>query len=243
MKKYGKSEKITRENGSYTIEACISLFAFLITIYVVFLQINTMVAESVLQKAVDNVAVEISSYSYILKRIGIIPEHSDDEMSTTQNAIDSGKQLYTNFNGIAGNVSEFVSGLFENPKGGAEDISNLGASLGAFVDALKSVNWKDELSSAARFTIETGVKKLVSEKFSEHYTNRVQQGMYLPTAYENFKSVYRADNLKISVKFMPDTGNDTVLVYATCEIKTPIDLFGFDKRVITKVAYSPLWVR
>lgn len=243
MKKYGNNVKNTRENGSYTIEACISLFAFLITIYIVFLQINTMVAESVLQKAVDNVAVEVSSYSYILKRIGIIPEHSDDEMSSTQNAIDSGKKTYSDFNGIAGNVSEFVSGLFENPKGGVEEISNLGASLGAFVDALKNIDWKTDLTSAGRFVLEEGVKYAINAALSSHYTSRVEKGMYLPTSYENFKSTYHTENLKISVKFMPDDNNDTVLVYASCDVLSPIKFPGLEKRVVTKVAYSPLWVQ
>lgn len=243
MKKYGKNVKNKRERGSYTIEACISLFAFLISIYIVFLQINTMIAESVLQKAVDNVAVEISSYSYILERIGIIPKHSDDEMSGTQNAIDSGKQLYTNFSGIAGNVSDFVSGLFENPKGGAEDISNLGASLGAFVDALKGINWKTELVQGGRYAIEEVVKHAVNYALSSHYTSRLEKGMYLPTSYENFKSAYHTDGLKITVQFMPDNSNNTVLVYASCKVKSPIKLPGIDDRVVTKVAYSPLWVK
>lgn len=235
--------KNTHENGSYTIEACISLFAFLITIYIVFLQINTMVAESVLQKAVDNIAVEVSSYSYILKRIGIIPEHSSDEMSTTQNVIDSGKQLYTDFNEIAGNVSEFVSGLFENPKGGAEDINNLGASLGAFVDALKTVPWTSAIESTSRFALEEHVKGMINEALSLHYIKRVKQGMYLPTTYDNFRGTYHTENLEISVNFMPDSENNTVFVYASCDVLSPIKFPGFEKRVITKVAYSPLWVK
>lgn len=235
--------KKENEKGSYTIEACISLFAFLIAIYVVFLQINTMVAECVLQKAVDNVAVEISSFSYILKRVGIIPEHDENEMNSTINAINSGKTAYENFNSTAGDISGFVGGLFENPNKAVEDVSNLGASLASFVEALKSVNWKEDLVSAGRYTIEAGVKKGINTALNYFYLSRIKKGMYLPAKYEDFCRVYHVGDMSVNINFMPTAQNNTVLVYVKCTVNSPIKFPGLEKREVVKVAYSPLWVK
>ena len=238
-------ERMKKENekGSYTIEACISLLAFLIAIYVVFLQINTMVAECVLQKAVDNVAVEISSFSYILKRVGIIPEHDDSEMSSTINAINSGKEAYQNFSSTADDISGFVGGLFENPRGAAEDINNLGASLGSFVQALKNVDWKEDLISTARYATENVVKKSINTALDYFYSSRIKNGMYLPVKYEDFRSIYHVDDISVTINFMPTAKNNTVLVYVKCSVNSPIKFPGLKKREVVKVAYSPLWVK
>ena len=239
--------KLKSEKGSYTVEACISLFAFLIAIYFVFLQINTLILENVLQKAANNAAIEISCYSYILDRIGVIPNHDKDEMKSTQNAIDTGKateKAISDFTDKSGGISSFVKGLFEDPDGTIEGVNNIGASLGDFVKALEGINWQEDLKTAGKYSVEQIAKSGINFALSSLYDSRIKSGMYLPTSYDKFCKAYqlRDKDLEFKVMFMPDDNNNTVLVSVSCSVYSPIKIPGFDKRTIVKTAYSPLWV-
>lgn len=241
------------ERGSYTIEACISLLAFLFTIYTVYLQINTLVLENVLQKAVNNAAIEISCYSYVLDRIGIIPDHSDgDGMDQANAAFSAGKEAVEvtqteidNFKNKSGSVAEFVGGLFEDPNGMVDGVNNIGASIKDFLNELQSVSdWKTVGKQGIRYTLESAVKGGIDCALNTFYDGRIQKGMYLPTSYENFCRLYaiRDKDIHFKIVYMPDQNNNTVLVTVSCTVHPLIKLPGVGKRTVVKTAYSPLWV-
>lgn len=231
------------EKGSYTIEACISLFAFLVSIYIVFMQINTLIVENVMQKAVNNIALEISGYSYILDRANIIPEHSEDELEGMN-------QTVTGLGDIGDTVSTFVTGLFddpksvlENPDGTISQAKNIGASLGQFIDQVKGVDWATEIKQLGKNSLEELATAGVNAILTSFYTTRMTDGIYLPQEYDKFCKLYKASDMAVSVRFMPDENNNTVFVSATCKIDSPIKFPGFEQKTIVKVSYSPLWVK
>ena len=56
--------KFRSETGSYTIEACVSLVFFLVAIMFIYSQIKALIAESIIQNAVNSMAKETASYVY-----------------------------------------------------------------------------------------------------------------------------------------------------------------------------------
>ena len=235
--------KFNSEKGSYTIEACISLFAFLVATYIVFLQINTMLVESIMQKAVNNVAMEISSYSYILSKTGIIPKHEEGEAADFNEAFNAGEEVISHFESISGDMAGFVTGLFENPEGAEETVNNVSASLGAFIESLGKVDWKANFKTAGRYAGEEFAKAGINWVLSAFYDQQVKNGVYLPQSYESFCKLYNiSGDISYQVYYMPDINNNTVLVSVTCKIRSPIRFPGFGEKVIVKTAYSPLWL-
>lgn len=234
------------EKGSYTIEACVSLLFFLLAIYIIFLQVNTMIVESVLQKSVDNYAMEISSYSYILRRANLIIDHDAGELTSTQDAINSGKQIFSDAKStyedlFAGSddLGSFVEGLYSNTEKISSDINNIGSSLKAFIEAIK----KDG-EDLARYGAESFVKVGLNIALSAYCENKTMQGAYLPRSYTDFCTAYHIVNndIQYDVKFMPDDNNNTIFISVKCEIKSPFKLPGFENKTIVKTAYSSLWV-
>lgn len=241
------------ERGSYTIEACISLLAFLFTIYTVYLQINTLVLENVLQKAVNNAAIEISCYSYVLGRIGIIPDHSDgDGMDQANAAFGAGKNAVEvtqteidNFKNKSGSIAEFVGGLFEDPHGMVDGVNNIGASIKDFLNELQAVDdWKAVGKTTLSYGLESAAKAGINGILSGFYDRRIQSGMYLPTTYDGFCHLYaiRDKDIHFKVVYMPDQNNNTVLVSVSCTVHPLIKIPGIEKRTVVKTAYSPLWL-
>ncbi len=242
---------IKSENGSYMVEACISLLFFLMVIYLIFMQVNTMIVESVLQKSVDNYAMEISSYSYILKRANLIIEHDDNELTSTQSAINSGKQLFSDARAtyddlFAGgdDLGSLIEGLYSNPGKISSDVNTIGSSLKAFIEAIKGIDWKKDGIDLGRYAAESAVKIGINNALSAYCDNKTRDGAYLPKNYSDFcKAYYIMDNnIEYKVKFMPDDKNNTVFISVKCKIDVPFTIPGFDSRTVVKTAYSPLWV-
>ncbi len=238
--------KTENEKGSYTIEACISLFAFIMAIYIVYLQINTLIVENVLQKAVNSAAIEISSYSYILDRLDLIPPKRDDgELSDLQNIYDKGNAAAVAVKEFEfDDISEFVNKFFENPEGVSSSAENMGASLGSFIGAISGTDWGTEISELGSVVVSETARDFVSLGLSSFYNGRIKDGAFLPLSYKGFCELYNIEgDISYEVDYLPDNNNNTVFVSISCEINSPIKFAGFDKRNIVKTAYSPLWVK
>lgn len=144
-----KSEK-SSESGSYTMEACVSLVAFLVAIMFVYSQIKVMICENIMQHAVDSMASEMATYVYVLNRAGFIIEHRDDELSGTNGVVGG----ISDVGGmVEDNIGQFAS-IYEALEGG--DISGAVTQFGSFkgnassmvdsiknvVQLIKDVDWK-----------------------------------------------------------------------------------------------------
>ncbi len=241
---------IRSENGSYTVEACISLFLFLMVIYVVFLQINTMIVENVLQKAVNSFAMDVSGYSYILDRAGLLYESKTTD--NIDNASSKGAAVYNNTKGaydkyVAGSedMGSFVSKLYEDPEGAKSDLTSVGNSFKDFLGAIKSLK-PDDFKTVGRQGAVELIKCGINSLISVYCEGKLKNGAYLPMQYDDFCRVYNiADGkIDISAQFMSgDKNNFTVLIWAECDINSPLHISLFDHRKIVKAAYSPLWVK
>lgn len=59
-------KKLKNQQGSYTLEALISLTAFVIVIMLAYMQVKAVIAEQIMQHAVDNISQQVASYVYII---------------------------------------------------------------------------------------------------------------------------------------------------------------------------------
>lgn len=242
--------KIRSENGSYTVEACLTLTFFLIVIYFLFLQVNTMILENVLQKATNNFAVEISGFSYILDRANLVYEAKDTP--SINNAVNSGKEAYSSaadtyskYITDSEGMGDLVAGLYSDPGGAASDLKSVGSSFKAFISAIKDLKPEDFKNLGKHTGVEI-IKTGINAAISSFCTSKLKDGAYLPLDYNTFCETYRVENneIKIGVDFMAgDTDNYTVFIWAECYVKAPVNIPGFDKRRVVKASYSPLWIK
>ena len=204
-----------------------------------------------MQKAVNSVALEVSSYSYIFDKLDLIPpKQKEGVLDGIDNDIDKGKKLISSIEDLGlDDVSGFVNKLFEDPEGTVAKGKNIGTTFGSFIEALKATEWEKELDELGNVVLGETTKALINLGLSEFYTQRIEAGVYLPQDYENFCKLYNIEDdkkdraIKFSVNFLPDKNNNTVFVKISCKIGSPIKFAGIEKKTIVKVAYCPLWVK
>lgn len=240
-----------RESGSYTIEACVSLLFFLVTVYIVFLQINTMIVENVLQKAVDSFATEISGYSYILDRAGLIVNHGDDDgkhfdevYHAGEKTVEESKEAYNKFFGNSDSIGDFVAGLYSNPESVKDSATSVGDAFKEFLGSMKSVT-KEDWAGLAKEGVEQVLKGAISLGCTSYCNSQIENGAYLPMSHSDFCRVYHIDknNFTFGASFMPGDTNNSVLIWVKCDVLSPFSLQGFGTRTVVKTAYCPLWVK
>lgn len=133
--------KISSEDGSVTVEATISLSAFMFTIVTILTIVNICLAQARMSYALNTTAKEISQYSYLYSLTGFNQSQSDlyesgkqdtqelnqllSDINTVYNEIEnlgnSGKQT-------PNNVEDIVSS-WDNIVGSAEKIEGAGNSI------------------------------------------------------------------------------------------------------------------
>lgn len=138
-------DNIKKENGSVTIEATISLSAFMFAIVTLLTIVNICIVQAKMSYAINTTAREISQYSYLYSITGINSRHKEifeagesktqkvksvlSDVNTVYNEIenlgDTGNQSFDNINDII-DAWNGVSGSVENIEGaGSSIVSNL----------------------------------------------------------------------------------------------------------------------
>ena len=109
--------------GSVTIEACISVVAFLFVMLAILFLINISRAQMLLQAAVDKAALEISQYMYLYKVSGLY-DADITVQKQGQQAEDTASAAVNNAENLAAGLSALSDGI---QKGGSQigkDISS-----------------------------------------------------------------------------------------------------------------------
>lgn len=232
--------------GYITIETIISLAFFTLAIMFVYFQIKVVIAENILQNAVNNMAKEVSSYVYILDKLGLILEHTDDENKNVNALIGDGK-------GAIDNVIDFTGSLFGGDGSNSDDMAS---AMRDFVNALKEDKQKlvddinnlnkNDLKNAGITAGENAVKGLANIALASYYDGRLDR--YLPMEREKFCRHFNIDIPEGGKAFsfdasrvFPTIDNDSVLVAVTYNTTSPIKFINL-KRKICKYAYSGAWV-
>ncbi len=236
--------KFRNESRGYvTIETILSLSFFVLAIMFVYSQIKTVIAENIMQNAVNCMAKEASSYVYILDRLGMILEHDGDENQDINGLIESG-------NGAVNEIVDFTNNLFGDT--GSDDmaaamdqfINSVSASKSELVDGLNKLD-KEDLKNAGITAGENAVKGLSNTVLADYYSTRL--GEYLPMEKEKFCRVYGIEYNGgnpfsfASSRVFPTSDCDSVLVAVTFDTKSPVSFIPL-KRKICKYAYAGAWV-
>ena len=261
-----KLKKIKNESGSYSIEASISLIAFLIAIMFIYSQIKTLIAESIMQHAVNSMAAEMSTYVYVLDRAGLIIDENEEQFSDLDGFIGSAGEAYGNTQSFVSNridsFSEIYAALenddpnksgdclndpqynapskWENMAGEAESMV---ASIKNMAAMLQAVNWKEAGTGAVRVSVAEALKSLANNVILSNFYNW-KLDAYLPMEREEFCKKYMIDSDTIDFgtysAIIPD--NKSVVVAVSYETKPAFKMFPV-KRKIVKFADTAAWVK
>lgn len=254
-----KIKKYLSENGSYSIEASVSLIAFLIAIMFVYTQIKTMIGESIMQHAVDNMAAEMSTYVYVLDRAGLIIDENKDQFSALDNGIAAAGDAYSSTKSFVtknidaftdvysaledGDVNSAAYNVQSNWEGMTGDAGSMVSSIKNMVKMLQQVDWGTTAAGAARAGGAEALKSLANNVLLSNFYNWKLES-YLPTDREKFCKNYLIDPDSIDFqsysKILPD--NKSIVVAISYETQPAFRMFPV-KRKIVKVAYIAAWVK
>ncbi len=132
--------KQNRERGSVTIEATISLSAFMFTVVTLLTIVNICVAQSKISIAINSAAKELSQYSYLYALTGI-----NESESALKAAADETK---TDVNGVLSDLNDVfteIQNLGENDvssgdiSGVLEGVDNIAEASGTLKDSLEEL--------------------------------------------------------------------------------------------------------
>lgn len=146
-------KKVNKERGSITIEATISLSAFMFTIFTVLTVVNICLIQAKMAFALNNTAKEISQYSYLYALTGLV--------ETQKDAYESGKESTEDITAIINDVSDVYDGI--------QSLSETATSIGSGADVSDISNaWdkiKGELGDVkdAGLSIKSSVEDIASD--------------------------------------------------------------------------------
>lgn len=252
------SNKIQKENGSYTIEASITLVVFMIAIMFIYTQIKVMVCESIMQHAVDNMAAEMSTYVYVLDRAGLIIDTNPEDFKDLDNAIYAAGEAYgSSREFVTGNIDTFanVYSALEggNVTGAANTLQSqwgeMSGDAGSMVDSiknlvkmLKTVDWKQTSEDSVQAVGANALKRISNEVLSNFYNWKLES--YLPTDRDKFCKNYLIAPESVNFKYsriFPTSENNNIVVAVSYETKPAFKMFPL-KRKVVKVACTAAWV-
>lgn len=242
------------EKGSYTIEALISMVTMVIAIAFVYSMVKMVICECIMQHAVDNMALEVASYVYILDKTGIVIHSDDDTMSGLNssaeqgaNAVQEGRDMLQLFNDDDGfNVTDLMDMLNDTEGSTGAQINdkgkNLVDSIKKMIEELKKVDFEKELKQGASIAVDGAITVALNKAMEVYYGWKLES--YLPMELDDFCNAYYIDKNSISFKasrVFPGTKNNTVLVVVSYETTSPYKLFPI-KRKVVKQAYTAAWL-
>lgn len=236
------------ERGSYTLEALIALVAFIVVIMAAYSFVKTMIAESIMQRAVSNISAQISTYVYVIDRAGLIVQHSDDEFSGANNAISQGastvQQAKNTVNSITNanfdQMSELVTTLFGD---GDDSLKGVANSFKQFVEVAKSVDWAETAKDTGKLAVENLVKSGANAVLENIYDSMLDD--FLPADRETFCRMYNIDIDSVSFEhsaIFPTNDNDSIFVAVEYTVKPQFNFPGLSDRTIIKCAFNAAWV-
>lgn len=249
-----KIKDIKKEHASYSMEASVSLIAFMLAIMFIYTQIKVMICESILQHAVDNMAAEMATYVYVLDRAGLIIETNPDEFKDLDNAVSAAGGAYNDTRSfISGSIDSFTN-IYSSLEGGdvkgaVTEVGTIKGNAGSMVDSIKNmvnmikaVDWKEAGVATARAGGANALKAISNEVLSDFYNWKLDA--YLPAERGKFCQSFLIDPKSISFdysKIFPTSNNDNVVVAVSYETLPAFRMFPL-KRKVVKVACSAAWV-
>lgn len=251
--------RLRREGGSATLEACISLMTLVIGIAFVYSLVKVVVAESIMQHAVDNMAMEVSSYLYIADKTGLVT-HTDpdadptnaDKMANEVYNIGNDVQKMTDFSELIGvlNKDDSAPVSFSEIKDAgvntAKNIKDAGSAMMSSIQCIISIaqtaDWSKELRENGYNTVEAGVTLGVDAMMEYFYLWKLDS--YLPCDRETFCKQYFIEEDSITFNYsrvFPGTSNNTILVAVEYKTTSPFSMFPI-QRTIIRQAYTAAWL-
>ncbi len=234
-------KKLKNQQGSYTLEALISLTAFVIVIMLAYMQVKAVIAEQIMQHAVDNISQQVASYVYIIDRAGLVLQHSDDELQNTNGLITTTTK---NFNDMSGLISKIFSSGEVN-SGTAKDISS---SFSTFIDGvvtgIQKIDVKKEGKEAAKQLGEDLIKTASNYGMSKLYDLLLD--CYLPMDRADFCKVFNIKPESISFsssRIFPTNKNNSIFVAVSYDAYPAYRFANVGEHRVIKCAYTAAWVK
>ena len=142
--------KLKKTKGAVTIEATISLTAFLFLFIMIYSLITICRTQAIIQVAINSTAKELSQYSYLYSITGL-----HDSM---KNVASSAEETKKNVNNVAVNVSQVFSGIQSIADTNVDfgDPASITAEWDACIEKLKDT---EESATEAQKTITEMVKQ------------------------------------------------------------------------------------
>lgn len=243
---------INNESGSYSLEALVSLTAFVLVIMLAYSQIKSMICESIMQQAVSNMAQQVSSYVYVIDRAGFVIQHSDDELSGSDKTINAAGEVVSSAGEVVGDISSITDGNFDQLSdivgklfggdGGDGSIKNMTSSFKAFIDTVKGVDWKKEGVDALKASGDRALKMLGNDIFDEIYKDMLRS--YLPSDLDTFQRYFNISDISFEQSALfPNDKNNSIFVAVTYTAHPQFRIGGFGDRKVIKYAYTAAWVK
>lgn len=257
------------EKGSASLEACVSLAAFIVAVAFVYSQIQVVICENIMQNAVNNMAMEVSSYVYILDKIGLVSHEQysslDDVNDLKDDVTETGQQgqqlvadagetmaefesalsvLHGGLNGE--NVSQAASQAQSALASGqqlAGDATSMIDSIKNIFQTVKNIDWSQVGSDGLGYTLDAVMDTVGNSILSPYYEWKLPG--YLPGGdLDAFCRSFNVEKDSISFdqsRLFPGGRNNTVLVVVTYETRSPFSWFPINRKIVKK-AYTAAWL-
>jgi len=246
------------ERGSYTLEACISLMAMVIAVAFVYSQVKVVICESIMQHAVDNMALEMSSYVYILDKLGVVAHHDEEEVKLlneagqhASEAVGHGKDLINDV-GDMGKTLENIPDLLSllekkdditaSGQKAVDDGKSMVDSIKHMIELIKSDGFLEQLKNGGGILVEGAATNVLNNIAAEYFDWKLDS--YLPSDRKTFCKEYCVDETSISFKnskLLPGMSNNTILVVVEYKTNSPFAMFPI-KRQVVKQAFTAAWL-
>lgn len=257
------------EKGSASLEACVSLAAFIVAVAFVYSQIQVVICENIMQNAVNNMAMEVSSYVYILDKIGLVSHEKyegleevndlkDDVVEVGQQAqivVDDANQMMSDFesalNVLHGGLNrQNASQALDKSQAALNSGQKLTGDASSMIDSIKnifqivkSINWTDVGKDGLGYTLDAAMDTVGNSVLSMYYEWKLPG--YVPGKdLDAFCRSFNVEKDTISFsqsRLFPGGMNNTVLVVVSYETRSPFSWFPFDRKIVKK-AYTAAWL-
>lgn len=230
----------------------------MVAIMFVYSQIKVLIAENIMQSAVNNMAREVASYVYLLDKVNLVVVHKEGETENADNAVSEGKAAVESGREALDETIYLVTGLFSaegmeqaisDPESVKEDFEGIKGDATSMVDSLKNMvsaiksMSEDEWKTLGRNAGEEGVKALGNLALSEFFEWKIDA--YLPMESERFYKSFMIDPESVSfekTRIFPVSGKYDILVAVEYDTSSPFRDFPLERHIV-KYSLSAAWVK
>ncbi len=230
------------DKGSASLEACVSLSAFIIAVAFVYSQIQVLICENIMQNAVNNMALEVSSYTYIVDKVGLVMHQTESEgLDQIDSMEGKASEAMDEFHNAIGALHSGING--DSLSAAGSSAGNMFDSLKEIIDIFKKVNWKQTGIDAGKYALNEGIDSAIGWALEGYYMGSLSK--YVPGGnVEAFCKAYNVDPASISFEYstlFPGAKNNTVLVAVKYETRSPFAMFPVNRTIIKK-AFTAVWL-